>query len=104
MGVLFAFLAPPSGRLVGPIFAIHLVTASLFTWIIIFNVYHSPSQWATLPYRAHCAGSNGDGGGAGGCLQVDAQLLGWYQIRRKDVKGHKISMVLTFYYGCLIPM
>ncbi|KAF0684096.1 Aste57867_23883 [Aphanomyces stellatus] len=131
MGVLFGLLPPPSGNPVGPIFAIHLTTASLFTWICIFNVFHSPSHGRyyrsvhiVLGRMAMIAGLlsfvcgvlaawweryNNNlpfsiGNTFGGVMQVGGQLLGWYQIRRKDVKGHKISMILTFYYGCLIPM
>ncbi|KAF0691196.1 Aste57867_17529 [Aphanomyces stellatus] len=131
MGVVFGLLPPPRDVSVGPAFAIHLVTACLFTWICIFNVFHSPSHGEyyrkvhiILGRLAMVAGLlsfmcgvvaawherySGNlyfavGNTAGGCLQVFGQLMGWYQIRRKDVRGYQFSMLLTFYYGCLIPM
>ncbi|KDO22332.1 hypothetical protein SPRG_12793 [Saprolegnia parasitica CBS 223.65] len=132
LGILFGALAPPTPAPVGPAFALHLVTCSLISWICIWNLFHTPSHGpryrsvhkvlgraamlsggiSTLAgfYTAWVERYNPNNMGfsigisIGGALQLGAQALGWYFVRRNDIPKHQLFMSVVFFYGCCIPL
>ncbi|OQR97974.1 hypothetical protein ACHHYP_09370 [Achlya hypogyna] len=132
LAVLFGSATTESGKPVGPVFAIHLVTCCLISWICIWNLFHTPSHGpiyrtmhVVLGRSAMISGVLSAGAGfyaawwerydtsnlgftigvsVGGCLQLVAQTAGWYFIRQRNVLKHQKAMYSVFFYGCLIPM
>ena len=116
---------------VGPWFTIHLFTASLVSWICIWNLFHTPSHgplyrkihrivgwigiitglvssitgFVTAWYERYVGVTSFIifGITIGGTVQLICPFFGLYYIKRGNIKMHMMCMNAVFFGGCLIP-